>query len=97
MKQKTAIDWLREQYHKTPQSQFGNLFEQAKKLEREQIEEAAVTVAQKAGNIVIENMKEPIFENHFNFDAAKAAKECREFAENYYQQKYGDEPIIKND
>lgn len=39
-KQQTAVDWLREQFHKVPQSQFGNLFEQAKAKEKEQIENA---------------------------------------------------------
>lgn len=40
MKQQTAVEWLREQFHKVPQSQFGNLFEQAKQMERKQIEKA---------------------------------------------------------
>lgn len=39
-KQQTAVEWLREQFHKVPQSQFGNLFEQAKQMERERIETA---------------------------------------------------------
>jgi len=79
MKQKTAIDWLREQYHKTPQSQFGNLFEQAKKLEREQIEEA--------------------YKNGQNdVECGYRGEKEKEFTpEQYYQQKYGDEPTIKND
>ena len=36
----TAVVWLQEQFHKVPFSQFGNLFQQAKAMEREQIEEA---------------------------------------------------------
>lgn len=32
----TAVMWLREQFHKVPQSQFGNLFEQALAMERKQ-------------------------------------------------------------
>lgn len=36
-KQETAIDWLREQFHKVPASQFGNLFEQAKAIHKEQM------------------------------------------------------------
>lgn len=39
-KQLTAVEWLREQFHKVPQSQFGNMFEQAKEMERKQIEDA---------------------------------------------------------
>jgi hypothetical protein len=39
-KQQTAVEWLREQFHKVPQSEFGNLFEQAKKTEKEQIKDA---------------------------------------------------------
>lgn len=37
LKEQTAVDWLREQFHKVPFSQFGNLFEQAKEMEKEQI------------------------------------------------------------
>lgn len=40
-KKQTAVDWLRNEFHKVPQSQFGNLFEQAKEIERQQIIEAA--------------------------------------------------------
>jgi hypothetical protein len=40
MEKQTAVEWLREQFHKVPQSQFGNLFEQAKQMEKEQIMEA---------------------------------------------------------
>lgn len=39
-KKQTAVEWLREQFHKVPYSQFGNLFEQAKKMEKEQIEKS---------------------------------------------------------
>ena len=39
-KQQTAVEWLREQFHKVPQSQFGNLFKQAKQIERNQIIDA---------------------------------------------------------
>lgn len=36
-KEVTAVEWLRDQFHKVPQSQFGNLFEQAAQMHREQI------------------------------------------------------------
>jgi len=39
-KNQTAVEWLREQWHKVPQSQFGNLFEQAKAMEKQQIIDA---------------------------------------------------------
>ena len=41
-KQQTAVEWLREQFHKVPQSEFGNLFEQAKEMEKEQIIDARI-------------------------------------------------------
>ncbi len=41
-KKVTAVQWLREQFHKTPQSQFGNLFQQAIEMERQQKAEFAV-------------------------------------------------------
>jgi len=40
MKKVSAVEWLREQWHKVPQSQFGNLFKQAKAMEKQQIEKA---------------------------------------------------------
>ena len=40
-KKQTAVVWLREQFHKVPQPKFGNLFEQALQMEREQIIQAA--------------------------------------------------------
>lgn len=36
-KKQTAVDWLRNEFHKVPQSQFGNLFKQAKEMEKKQI------------------------------------------------------------
>lgn len=36
----TAVQWLRDQFHISPQSHFGNLFEKALAMEREQIESA---------------------------------------------------------
>ncbi len=39
-KKTTSVEWLREQFHKVPQSQFGNLFEHALEMERQQIIDA---------------------------------------------------------
>ena len=39
-KEVTAVEWLRDQFHKVPQSQFGNLFEQAAQMHRKQIIDA---------------------------------------------------------
>ena len=36
----TAIEWLRKQYHKVPIKDFGNLFDKAKEMEKQQILDA---------------------------------------------------------
>jgi hypothetical protein len=84
MTRKTAVEWLREQYHKVPQSQFGNLFEQALSLEREQKQKD------------FEAGREGIIIETAMGSYRKEVNRYKDFTD-YFNQNYGDEKDTRPD
>lgn len=65
-KEQTAVDWLREQFHKVPFSQFGNLFQEAKEMEKKQIISFAYKQIENCHNEMGEIMYSKVPEELYN-------------------------------